>query len=35
MLAAFLPGDVLKAVIAGAVTASLARMRPGVLLSRA
>lgn len=35
MLAAFLPGDVLKAVIAGAVTASLARMRPGILLSRA
>jgi biotin transport system substrate-specific component len=34
LLAAFLPGDVLKAVIAGVVTASLSRMRPGVLLSR-
>jgi biotin transport system substrate-specific component len=34
-LGAFIPGDILKAVIAGAVTASLARMRPGVLLSRA
>lgn len=33
-LAAFLPGDIVKAVIAGLVTASLARMRPGVLLSR-
>lgn len=34
-LGAFIPGDVVKAVIAGLVTASLARMRPGVLLSRA
>ncbi len=32
---AFLPGDVVKAVIAGLVTAALARMRPGALLSRA
>jgi biotin transport system substrate-specific component len=32
---AFLPGDVLKAVIAGLVTQSLARMRPASLLSRA
>jgi biotin transport system substrate-specific component len=32
---AFLPGDIVKAGIAGAVTASLARMRPGALLSRA
>ncbi len=34
-LGAFIPGDMVKAVIAGVVTASLARMRPGVLLSRA
>ena len=32
---AFLPGDVLKAVLAGLVTQSLARMRPASLLSRA
>ncbi len=32
---AFLPGDLLKAVIAGLVTQSLARMRPASLLSRA
>jgi biotin transport system substrate-specific component len=32
---AFLPGDILKAVIAGMVTQSLARMRPESLLSRA
>ncbi len=32
---AYLPGDVLKAVIAGLVTHSLARMRPASLLSRA
>jgi biotin transport system substrate-specific component len=32
---AFLPGDILKAVIAGMVTQSLARMRPASLLSRA
>ena len=32
---AFLPGDVVKAVIAGLVTQSLARMRPASLLSRA
>ncbi len=35
LVGAFLPGDILKAVLCGAVTASLARMRPGVLLSRA
>lgn len=32
---AFLPGDILKAVIAGLVTQSLARMRPASVLSRA
>lgn len=32
---AFLPGDIIKAVIAGLVTRSLARMRPASLLSRA
>jgi biotin transport system substrate-specific component len=32
---AFLPGDILKAVIAGMVTQGLARMRPSSLLSRA
>lgn len=32
---AFLPGDILKAVIAGMVTQGLARMRPASLLSRA
>ena len=32
---AFLPGDILKAVLAGLVTQSLARMRPASLLSRA
>lgn len=32
---AFLPGDLLKAALTGVVTASLARMRPGSLLSRA
>jgi biotin transport system substrate-specific component len=32
---AFLPGDAIKAVIAGLVTQSLARMRPAALLSRA
>ncbi len=31
---AFLPGDILKAVLAGMVTQSLARMRPASLLSR-
>ena len=33
--AAYLPGDVLKAVLAGLVTQAIARMRPGSLLSRA
>jgi biotin transport system substrate-specific component len=32
---AFLPGDLLKAVLAGFVTQAIARMRPGSLLSRA
>ena len=32
---AFLPGDLIKAVIAGFVTQALARMRPASLLSRA
>lgn len=31
---AFLPGDILKAVLAGFVTQGIARMRPGSLLSR-
>ncbi|MCU0825918.1 MAG: biotin transporter BioY [Tabrizicola sp.] len=31
---AYLPGDILKAVLAGLVTQSLARMRPASLLSR-
>jgi biotin transport system substrate-specific component len=35
LAAAFLPGDILKAVVAGLVTQSLARMRPSALLSRA
>lgn len=32
---AFLPGDAVKAVLAGLITQSLARMRPASLLSRA
>jgi biotin transport system substrate-specific component len=32
---AFLPGDVVKAVLAGLVTQAIARARPGALLSRA
>jgi biotin transport system substrate-specific component len=32
---AFLPGDVVKCVLAGLITQSLARMRPASLLSRA
>ena len=32
---AFLPGDVVKTVLAGLVTAAVAGMRPGTLLSRA
>lgn len=31
---AFLPGDILKAVLAGLITQSIARARPGALLSR-
>ena len=31
---AFLPGDVIKAVLAGLVTRSIARMRPAAVLSR-
>lgn len=31
----FLPGDVVKAVLAGLITQSIARARPGALLSRA
>jgi biotin transport system substrate-specific component len=34
-LLAFLPGDLIKVALAGVVTAGLARMRPGSLLSRA
>ncbi len=32
---AYLPGDVVKAVLAGFITQGIARMRPGALLSRA
>ena len=32
---AFLPGDVIKAVLAGLVTQAIARARPGALLARA
>jgi biotin transport system substrate-specific component len=32
---AYLPGDAIKAVLTGLVTQSIARMRPGSLLSRA
>lgn len=35
LVTAFIPGDLLKAVFAGAITAGLARARPGSLLSRA
>lgn len=35
LCALFLPGDIIKAVIAAAVTATVARMRPASLLSRA
>ncbi|MBE2274742.1 MAG: biotin transporter BioY [Rhodobacteraceae bacterium] len=34
LVGAFLPGDIVKAVLAGFVTVSLARMRPGSVLSR-
>ena len=32
---AFLPGDILKAVLAGLITQAIARARPGALMSRA
>lgn len=32
---AFLPGDIVKAVLAGVITQAIGRMRPGALLSRA
>jgi biotin transport system substrate-specific component len=32
---AFVPGDLAKAAVTGIVTGQLARMRPGVVLSRA
>lgn len=35
LCAAFLPGDLIKAVLAGAITASLAKMRPGLVMARA
>ena len=35
LVGAFLPGDIVKAVLCAFVTVSLARMRPGALLSRA
>ncbi|MFE3836334.1 biotin transporter BioY [Pseudogemmobacter sonorensis] len=35
LAAAFLPGDMIKAVLAGFVTHALTRMRPGAVLSRA
>lgn len=31
---AFLPGDIVKAVLAGVITQAVARMRPGALMSR-
>lgn len=34
MVTAFLPGDMIKVILAGLVTQTLARMRPGILLSR-
>jgi biotin transport system substrate-specific component len=34
LAALYLPGDLIKAVLAGLVTQALARMRPGALLSR-
>ncbi|MEC8667598.1 MAG: biotin transporter BioY, partial [Pseudomonadota bacterium] len=34
LMAAFIPGDLLKAAIAAMLTASLARARPGSLMSR-
>lgn len=34
MVTAFVPGDMIKVVLAGLVTHGIARMRPGVLLSR-
>lgn len=34
LVALYLPGDLIKAVLAGLVTQALARMRPGALLSR-
>lgn len=34
MITAFLPGDMIKVALAGLITHSLARMRPGALLSR-
>lgn len=33
-MAPFMPGDVIKAVIAGLITAAIARARPNVLMSR-
>ncbi|MFD1157646.1 biotin transporter BioY [Roseovarius aestuarii] len=35
LVAAFVPGDLLKAIIAGMLTAALAKARPGSVLSRA
>ena len=34
LVAAFIPGDVIKAVLAGVITAGIARARPASLLSR-
>ena len=34
LVAAFIPGDVIKAIMAGALTAALARARPASVLSR-
>ncbi len=34
LVGAFLPGDAIKAVLAGFITVSLAKMRPGSVLSR-
>jgi biotin transport system substrate-specific component len=35
LVTAFIPGDLIKAVLAGVITAALARARPDSVLSRA
>jgi biotin transport system substrate-specific component len=34
LVTAFIPGDLIKAVLAGLITAGLARARPAAILSR-